>query len=323
MTEKHVTQKIGVLIFHEAQVLDITGPHEVFSSARMLQEQNGSDQCYEVFLIAKTRAPVRMSSGMAIVPDYDFTICPPAMDTLIIPGAENIQHALDDAELLSWIDQQAARVRRLVSICTGAFLLAKLGLLEGKNITTHWAYCTDMQQRFPQLKIESDAIFIKQGSIYTSAGVTAGMDLSLALVEEDVGKTIAMSVARKLVVFYKRPGGQKQFSEFILSQSNSHFSALIDWILENLSADLSIEMLAQRANMSPRHFVRKFKQEVGETPAKFVERLRLSQARILLENKCSILKSIANKCGFKSEEQMRRAFQRGLCVTPNEYRTRF
>ncbi|MDF2181155.1 GlxA family transcriptional regulator [Neptuniibacter sp. CAU 1671] len=323
MTEQTTTLNIGVVIFHEAQVLDITGPHEVFSSARVLQQQYGLSEQYRVFLIAKTRTPVTMSSGMQLMPDYDFTDCPADLDTLIVPGAENIQLALDDAALLAWIAQQSRCVRRLVSICTGAFLLARLGLLNGKNITTHWAYCADMQQQFPQLNIESDAIFIKQGNTYTSAGVTAGMDLSLALVEEDAGKKIAMSVARKLVVFYKRPGGQKQFSEFILSQSSSHFSALIDWILDNLSADLSIEILAERANMSPRHFNRKFKSDVGETPAKFVERLRLCQARMLLENKTTVLKSIADKCGFKSEEQMRRAFQRELCVTPNEYRVRF
>ncbi len=323
MTENKEKIRIGVVIFPEAQVLDITGPHEVFSSARCFLEIYESSKDYEVFLISKTLQQVEMSSGMQIMPTYDFSNCPVDIDTLIVPGAEDMNQVLGDGEFLQWIEEQSSKVRRLVSVCTGAFILAKLGLLKGKHITTHWAYCDDMQKLFPQLNIDSDSIFIKEGNTYTSAGVTAGMDLSLALVEEDMGKKIAMSVARKLVIFYKRPGGQKQFSEFILSQSNIHFSALIDWIIENLSTELSIVTLANKVNMSPRNFTRQFKEKVGETPAKFIESLRISQAHMLLENKGISLKSIASQCGFKSEEQMRRAFQRELCVTPNEYRIRF
>lgn len=323
MTKNKETLRIGVLIFSEAQTLDITGPHEVFSSARDFQKQYESDKYYEVFLISKDLKPVKMSSGIKMAPDYTFNNCPVEIDTLIIPGSETIEHVLNDIELLKWIKEQSKTVRRLVSICTGAFLLAKLGLLDGKSITTHWAYCANMKKTFPNLTIEPDSIFIKEGNTYTSAGVTTGMDLSLALVEEDVGKNIAMSVARKLVIFYKRPGGQKQFSEFILSQSNSYFSTLVDWIIENLCSDLSIENLAERENMSPRNFTRKFKKELQETPAKFIEGLRLQQARMLLENKYVALSTVAYQCGFKSEEQMRRAFQRELCVTPKEYRSRF
>ncbi|QID19341.1 helix-turn-helix domain-containing protein [Nitrogeniibacter mangrovi] len=317
------TRSIGVLIFPEAQVLDVTGPHEVFSSARHLLEKARASIGYDVFLVSKTRKPLKVSSGIEIVPDYDFQSCPSSLDTLIVPGAENIRQVLEDSELLNWIGAQSGNVRRLVSICTGAFLLADLGLLDGKRITTHWAYCEDMRRLFPQLKIDSDAIFIQEGNVYTSAGVTAGIDLSLALIEEDVGKKIAMSVARKLVVFYRRPGGQKQFSDFLMSQSDSPFGALVDWMIENLSEDLSIEMLAQRVNMSQRNFARKFKEVRGETPGKFVERLRICQARMLMENSDVVLKTVARKCGFNTEEQMRRAFQRELSVTPNEYRTRF
>jgi transcriptional regulator GlxA family with amidase domain len=315
--------RIGILVFSEAQVLDITGPHEVFSSSAVFQRQAQTPKEYEVFLVAKDLNPIAMSSGMKIVPDYQFNTFPKPLDTLIIPGAENKETAIEDAELLTWIQEQSKHVRRLVSICTGAFFLARLGLLDGKDVTTHWAYCSNMKKNFPQLNVVSDSIFIRQGNIYTSAGVTAGMDLSLALVEEDIGKDIAMSVARKLIIFYKRPGGQNQFSEFILSQSNSYFGELTDWIINHLSNDLSIETLAEQASMSPRNFIRKFKEELGCTPAKFIERLRLRQARMLLENRSSVLKTVANQCGFKSEEQMRRAFQRTLCVTPNEYKTRF
>jgi transcriptional regulator GlxA family with amidase domain len=315
--------KIGVVIFPEAEVLDITGPHEVFAMALGFQKQYQSSKLYDIFLISKTLDPVRMSSGMNIQPDYQFKDCPLPIDTLIVPGGESIEQALDDPELLDWITKQSKKVRRLVSICTGAFFLAKLGLLNGKRVTTHWGFCPLLQKTYPELEVISNSIYIKDGNIYTSAGITAGMDLALALIEEDVGKEIAMSVARKLVLFYKRPGGQNQFSEFILSQSNSQFNELIDWVIDNLSEELSIERLAEQARMSPRNFTRQFKKELGETPAKFIEHLRLRHARMLLENKVSALKSIANQCGFKSEEQMRRAFQRELCVTPQEYRTRF
>jgi transcriptional regulator GlxA family with amidase domain len=323
MAKRSDKLRIGVLIYPEAEVLDITGPHEVFAMALGFQHQYQSVKPYDVFLISKTLKPVKMSSGMKIIPDYQFNDCPLPIDTLIVPGGEYIEQALDDPELLNWIKKQSKKVRRLVSICTGAFFLAKLGLLDGKRVTTHWGFCPLLQKMYPKLEVISNEIFIKDGNTYTSAGITAGMDLSLALIEEDVGKEIAMSVARKLVLFYKRPGGQNQFSEFILSQSNSHFNVLIDWIIDNLSEDLSIERLAQQASMSPRNFTRQFKKEMGETPAKFIERLRLRQARMLLEGKASVLKSVANQCGFKSEEQMRRAFQRELCVTPQEYRTRF
>ena len=319
-SDKH---RIGVVIYPHAEVLDITGPHEVFSMAAAFQRQQRSSSPYEVFLIAKTPQPVVMSSGMKLHPDYSFEDCPLPLDTLVIPGAEAIEQAIDDQALLDWIQQQAQRVRRLVSICTGAFFLARLGLLDGKRVTTHWGYCQLLQKHYPKLEVVPDALYIRQGNIYTSAGITAGMDLALALVEEDESKELAMSIARKLVLFYRRPGGQKQFSEFILSQSSSHFNELIDWIMQNLGADLSIERLARQVNMSPRNFTRLFKKELEDTPGKFIEKLRLRHARILLENRTSALKEIAGQCGFKSEEQMRRAFQRELCVTPQEYRTRF
>jgi len=316
-------RKIGILIFPDAEVLDITGPHEVFSMAVDLQQQRKLSKPYDIFLIAKNLKPVNMSSGMKLLPDYRLDECRLHLDTLIVPGGESIEQALNDPKLLKWIKQQSGKVRRLVSICTGVFFLAKLGLLEGKKVTTHWGFCRILQELYPDLEVVSDAIYIKQGNTYTSAGITAGMDLALSLVEEDLGKEIAMSIARKLVIFYKRPGGQNQFSEFILSQSNSHFDQLIDWIIQNLAEDLSVEKLAEKACMSPRNFARTFKKELETTPAKFIEKLRLRHARIFLEDKVSTLQEIANQCGFKSEEKMRRAFQRELCVTPQEYRSRF
>ncbi|HSR63500.1 MAG TPA: GlxA family transcriptional regulator [Gammaproteobacteria bacterium] len=323
MARRNEKRTIGIVIYPEAEVLDITGPHEVFSMAAAFQREQRSAGPYEIFLVARTLQPVKMSSGMKLLPDYRFDNCPVPPDTLIIPGAEAIEQAIDDPPVLQWVEQQSGKVRRLVSICTGAFFLAKLGLLDGKRVTTHWGYCQLLQKTYPNVNVVPDAIYIRQGNIYTSAGITAGMDLALALVEEDTGKDIAMSIARKLVLFYKRPGGQKQFSEFLLSQSSSLFNELIEWIMQNLSGDLTIEKLAEQANMSPRNFTRLFKKELEQTPGKFIERLRLRHARILLENRTAALKEIAGQCGFKSEEQMRRAFQRELRVTPQEYRTRF
>ena len=316
-------RKIGIVIFPDAEVLDITGPHEVFSMALGFQQEQQSANPYEIFLVAKTHKPVTMSSGIKLYPDYTYEDCPLPLDTLIVPGSEFIEPVLNDSELLKWIKIYSKKARRIVSICTGAFFLAKLGILDGKQVTTHWGFCPLLQNTYPKLEVNSNAIYIKQGNVYTSAGITAGMDLALALIEEDVGKEIAMSVARKLVLFYKRPGGQNQFSEFLLSQSNNFFNDLIDWVMQNLSKDLSIEKLAEQVSMSPRNFTRLFKKELEDTPAKFIEKLRLRHARILLENKKSALKEVARQCGFKSEEQMRRAFQRELCVTPQEYRTRF
>lgn len=314
---------IGIIVFPNAQVLDITGPHEVFSSARWFQESAKSDFIYRVFLLGKDHSPCKMSSGITLVPDYTFDHCPFTLHTLIVPGSETILTSLKDQSIIDYLKKECDNVVRIVSICTGAFFLADIGLLNNKKVTTHWAYCSDLKKRYPKLIIDADSLFIKHEKIYTSAGVTAGMDLSLALVEEDAGKAIAMRVARKLVMFYKRTGGQNQFSEFIFAQSNNHFGDLIDWLIENLSSDISVEIMAQRENMSPRNFSRKFKREFNSTPAKFIEKLRLQHARILLENQSISLKAIAYACGFKSEEQMRRAFQRELCVNPTTYREHF
>lgn len=196
-------------------------------------------------------------------------------------------------------------------------------LLDGKQVTTHWAFCQLLQQTYRSVEVVPNALYIKQGPLYTSAGITAGMDLALTLVEEDHGKDVAMSVARTMVIFYRRPGGQSQFSEIIQSQASSHFDALIEWIMQNLRSDLSIERLARQARMSPRNFARLFARELEQTPAKFIEKVRLRHARGLLDNRKLSLKEIAAQCGFRTEEQMRRAFQRELCVTPQEYRTRF
>jgi transcriptional regulator GlxA family with amidase domain len=323
MATNPAARKIGIVIYPNAQSLDVTGPHEVFAMTSRARTQAAAEGSYEVFLVARSLEPVEMTSGIKLKPDYEFEGCPFPLDTLIVPGSEVIDDVRDDPVLLRWLRRHVTDTRRLVSICTGAFFLAELGLLDGKKVTTHWLFCKSLQDRYRNLHVVPNSLYIKQGNIYTSAGITAGMDLALTLVEEDFGKETAMAVARALVLFYRRPGGQNQFSELILSQSSAHFSELIEWVLENLGQDLTVDKLAGHVNMSSRNFARLFTKELDQTPAKFIERVRLRYARTLLENKRFSLKEVAGKSGFKTEEQMRRAFQRELCVTPQEYRLRF
>jgi transcriptional regulator GlxA family with amidase domain len=317
------SQKIGIVVYPNAMTLDVIGPFEVFAMAANLRKQKKSAGAYEVFLIAETLEPVAMSSGVKMDPDCTFETCPFPLDTLIVPGSDLVDKVMSNKPLLRWLKQHAGHTRRLVSICTGAFFLAELGLLDGMKVTTHWVFSKLLQDRYPELEVQPDSLYIKQGRTYTSAGITAGMDLSLTLVEEDCGKDIAMAVARTLVLFYRRPGGQNQFSDVILSQSSEHFSKLIEWIMQNLREEMTVERLAGQANMSARNFARLFRQELKQTPAKFIEKLRLQNARTLLENRKLSLKEIAVTSGFKTEEQMRRAFRRELSVTPQEYRERF
>ena len=226
--------------------------------------------------------------------------------------------------LVDWVRQRAGRVRRVASVCTGAFLLAAAGVLDGRRAATHWMYCTKLAQRFPSVRVESDPIFVRDGPVWTSAGVTAGIDLALALVEEDLDRSVALAVARYLVVFLKRPGGQAQFSAALaLQTAEDKFSALHGWINEHLADDLSLSVLASHAGMSERSFSRHYAETTGQTPARAIERLRMETARRLLSDSRTPLKRIAQRCGFASDETMRRSFLRLLAVTPQDYRSRF
>ncbi|XXU51065.1 helix-turn-helix domain-containing protein [Sorangium sp. So ce1014] len=249
------------------------------------------------------------------------------VDTLIVPGAPEIEQALDaSADLTRWLSAMSSRVRRTASVCSGTFLLAQAGLLEGKRAATHWAMCDRLERRFPSIEVERDAIFVQAGPVWTSAGVTAGIDLSLALVEADCGREIAMKVARELVVFMKRPGGQSQFSEVLRSQAedDAGFDELHQWIAEHLGReDLTVDLLAERVGMSARNFARVYKQKTGRTPAKAVELFRLEAARRLLEASERNVDQIARQCGFGNEERMRMTFQRHLAASPTDYRQRF
>ncbi len=333
MTRFHVLRspraprQIAMLAYPGAQMLDITGPVEVFArSARFLMEQGvRTDPVYEVEVIAERSGPVKTSSGVEILAARPLRAVHGELDTLLVAGGMGSREAMRSPRILGFLRRQAPRVRRLASVCTGAFLLAEAGLLDGRRATTHWAFCGDLAKRYPKIQVEPDPIFVRDGRIYTSAGVTAGMDLALGLVEEDLGRTLALEVARQLVLFLKRPGGQSQFSAQLAAQAADRepLRDLQAWISDHPEADLGVERLARRVAMSPRHFARVFQREVGITPAKFILRIRVEAARRRLEESRDDVDSVATRCGFGSAEVMRRAFLRTLRVSPSAYRSRF
>lgn len=309
-------------------LLDLTGAQTVFWAANKAMAERGLSG-YERLTASITGGLVRTAEGLVVETEALSQIAMADVDTLIVPGAPEILRALANATgLIEWIAAESGKLRRTASVCSGAFLLAQAGLLNGCRAATHWAMCDMLRERFPQVEVDQDAIFIqqKQDRVWTSAGVTAGIDLALALVEADCGREVAMQVARELVVFMKRPGGQAQFSETLLSQTRDDdtFDELHGWLLENLNRDdLNVENLAARARMSPRNFTRVYKQKTGRTPAKAVEVLRLEAARRLLEDSERNIDQIAVVCGFGDEERMRVTFQRNLSISPREYRARF
>ncbi|MBS4050011.1 MAG: GlxA family transcriptional regulator [Methylomonas sp.] len=323
---KYQSRTIGIVAFPDVEVLDITGPFEVFNFANLGLIHQGITQqnIYTLKLLAETPGPITTMSGLQIVAEDIYDAPNAAFDTLLIPGG-CIKNALNNEKLIAWIRAMSPKVRRLVSVCTGAFLLAEAGLLEGRKATTHWDFCQPLAKNYPGIRVEPDYIFIKDGHIFTSGGITSGIDLALALLEEDWGRDLALYVARYLVVFLKRPGGQSQFSSYLTNEA-SHRPDLRDlqvWIMEHIHQDLHVEALAARMAMSTRNFARLFSTETGMTPAKFVEMTRIDRARFLLETGDLSVESIAEKTGFKDSERMRRAFIRQLGVNPQNYRQRF
>ncbi|NWB44371.1 GlxA family transcriptional regulator [Pseudomonas sp. E6002] len=314
---------INVLAFPNVQVLDVTGPLQVFASANDLARQQGLPLPYAVSVIAAQAEPVMTSAGLALVAEP----LPPAdapCDTLVIAGGWGVYGAAEDPALVDWVRQKATQARRMTSVCTGAFLLAASGLLDGRRVVTHWTRCEELARKYPQLTVEANPIFIQQGNLWTSAGVTAGIDLCLALVEEDLGRAVALEVARHLVVFLKRPGGQSQFSVTLsLQKGGSRFAELHAWIAEHLTLDLNVATLAAQAGMSERSFVRHYRAETGQTPARAVELIRVETARRQLADGSASIKRIAVHCGFGCEETMRRSFLRAVSITPQAYRERF
>jgi transcriptional regulator GlxA family with amidase domain len=314
---------IDVLTYPAVQLLDVTGPIQVFASANDLVAGAGGAVPYLLRVVAQGGESVRASAGVALAAS-PLTQPEEALDTLLVAGGEGVEAAVENSKLVDWVRQRATRARRVASVCTGAFLLAAAGVLDGRRAATHWKYCAKLAQRFPAVRVEPDPIFVCDGRVWTSAGVTAGIDLALALVEEDLGRAVALAVARYLVVFLKRPGGQAQFSTTLALQSaDDKFGALHDWINSHLASDLSLSALAVQAGMSERSFSRHYAEATGQTPARAIELLRVEAARHLLSESRQPIKRIAQRCGFGSEETLRRSFLRLLAVTPQDYRSRF
>ena len=323
-----ITQPRLVLFvaFDGMGLLDLTGPQTVFWAASKYMAARGLPG-YERHTVSEHGGLAASVEGVALatLPFAQFT--GRAIDTIIVPGAPEVEQALCAAPgTVAWLRTAAQGARRTASVCSGAFLLAQAGLLEGKRVATHWAMCDRLQALHPALEIDRDAIFLRQDAIWTSAGVTAGIDLALALVEADCGREVAMLVARELVVFLKRPGGQAQFSVALRSQSGdgAQFDELHRWLADNLaSTGLNVELLAEKAGMSPRNFSRVYKQKTGRSPGKAVELFRLEAARRMLEQSRRNIDQIARDCGFGDEEHLRMTFQRNLAISPLDYRKRF
>lgn len=334
MDSTHTTpqhpRRVMVSTYDQGQMLDVVGPLEVFALANKYQEkQDQNPQTYTIEVVAEEKGPVCMSSGLRLYADCSYYDVEHwnghAIDTFLVGGGGGVEKAMQNSRLMASLSGWQSHAKRFGSVCSGTLLLAKAGLLTGKKATSHWERLPYLKQNFPQIDIVDDAIFVQDGSLYTSAGVTAGIDLALALVEADLGRGMALQVARELVVYLKRTGGQSQFSTQLADQwaDIKVLRGLPKWIMDHLNADLKIETLAQEVGMSPRNFARVFQNEFNMTPGKFVEKVRLEQARWSLENHDDSIEQIACNCGFGNTERMSRAFGRTLQVTPRDYRKRF
>lgn len=324
----HQKRRIGFVVFDGELFMDVIGPLEVFSVATAcLAGQGRANAGYEVELIAPKAGPVTSSSGLTLYAERSFSDTDLGRyDTLIVGGSGNMTVIEDTARVLRrWFTDADGKVRRIVSTCTGTFFLAEAGLLNGRRAVTHWRECDRLAALYPQVIVDRDPVFIKDGAVYTSAGVTAGLDLALALVEEDFGRKISLAVARLFVMFLKRPGGQSQFSALLNAQmvETDPISQVQQWLLANLDQNLTIETLAERAAMSPRNFARVFTRATGSTPAEFVIRARVEAVKRCLEDSNDSLLLISERCGFGSTETLRRNFQRYVGVSPLDYRARF
>ncbi|MHB8235397.1 MAG: GlxA family transcriptional regulator [Solirubrobacteraceae bacterium] len=317
---------VVMVLFDGVQSLDVTGPLEVFSAAgRLLDRVDDTAPGYRLLTLSVDGGPVRTSSGLTIAPDGRLDQAPTRIDTLIIPGGAGARGVVGDESLIAWIAAASRRSRRTASVCTGAFALAAAGLLDGRRATTHWSAAAALARAYPLVQVDADPIFVRDGDVWTSAGVTAGMDLALALVEDDLDRAAALTIARHLVLFLRRPGNQSQFSATLAAQQPKRepLREAQRLVLEDVAADHGVEAMAARAHMSARHFARAFVAETGVTPARYVERVRLEAARRRLEDGGEPVATIAAECGFGTAETMRRVFLRALAVGPAEYRRRF
>lgn len=312
-------RSVCMLAYDGVEMLDVAGPLEAFATASSL-----AGDAYTVEIMAERRGFLRTSSGLRIEATRDLTGQHP-IDTLLVSGGAGVEAACRRRNLVDWVSGSLGRVRRLGSVCTGAILLAEAGLLDGRKAVTHWNWCRRLAERYPGVWVEDDPIFLRDGPVWTSAGVTAGIDLALAMIEEDHGPDLALRTARELVMFLKRPGGQAQFSMELQAQETCSppVARIRQRVLSNPAADLSVAALAAEAAMSPRNFARVFAAETGCPPGEFVERARLHRARRLLEETAMPVEQVAHSAGFASGDVMRRAFLRRLGVSPTDYRGRF
>jgi transcriptional regulator GlxA family with amidase domain len=310
-------RRVAMLIYPGVAPLDVAGPLQVFGVANFLSRQ----KLYDVVTLAPSDAPVPTPLGFAFMPTYAMTTLPLPVDTLLVSGGGGPDAGCEPA-ILDWLKYAAPQARRFGSICTGAFALGAAGLIAGKRVTTHWAFGAELAKRYPSAIVDDDGIFIRDGNLYTSAGISAGIDLALALLEEDRGRDLALAVARYLVLFLKRAGGQTQFSTQLAAQFSSipAIEKIQRWCHDHLDGDLRVATLAKQAAMSTRNFVRTFHEDTGRTPAEFVESARLQAASRLLEDTDLTAKTIASACGFRSPANLRRVFMRRLAVSPAQYR---
>ncbi|WP_256808827.1 GlxA family transcriptional regulator [Pseudomonas siliginis] len=314
------------IAYPRLSLLDLSGAQTVFWAASKALVERGQPG-YQLHTASLSGGLIPTVEGLAIDTQALTTLDTTALDTLVVPGAPDICQTLEEhRELSDWLQDHAHLARRVVSVCSGAFLLAQAGLLDARRAATHWAMCDALRDRFPAVEVDADAIFIQQGKVWTSAGVTAGIDLALALVEADYGREVTLQVARELVVYIKRPGGQAQYSTLLQSQAQdaAMFDDLHLWLMERLGdPNLTVERLAEQAAMSLRNFTRVYKARTGRTPSKALELFRLEAAKHLLENSPHKIERIARLCGFNDEERLRACFQRHLSISPRDYRSRF
>lgn len=313
---------IGMLVFPRFQLLDIAGPCDAFGEVKVLT--NGECE-YEILTISTTRGPVQSSSGLTVTPDRTIFDPCPHLDTLIVPGGLGVFNILEDTTIIEWIANQGEDCRRISAVCNGVFALGAAGMINGKTVTTHWMDAPRLSSMFKRAVVEPDRIFVKDEHIYSTAGVTAGIDLSLVFIEEDFGKKMALDVAKYLVVYLRRAGGQSQFSPLLETQTadDSVVATVQNYVMSNLEASHTLESIAEHLNMSPRNLTRVFKNECGMSPMSYVNDARIDVARRYLESTDLSYKEVAQRCGVDSADALRKIFVRRLNITPPEYRQRF
>ena len=320
-------KRIVLIVYPGVTLLDAAGPAQVFSSANDMLRRAGLETPYQLLLASPLGGDIETDTGIVLKTVSLRAISGQPIDTMIISGGVGVFDLLEEERFLGWVVARHAECRRVATTCMGAFVTAKAGLLEGQRVATHWRYTDELQRQHPEIDVEKDPLFVRSGKMWSAAGVTSGIDLALAMIEEDHDHRIAMQVAQSLVVFFKRPGGQAQFSNVLNVQKRDEagtFSELHAWIAENLKSDLAVEALAQRARMSPRTFARRYKEHTGLTPAKSVEMIRVDSAKRMLELEPGLpLAKIAGNTGLVDEQRLRRAFVRHIGIPPLDYRAKF